>query len=47
MFTPTYDAANRAVEIEFAQPLERFRTVRVEFLEGLKGFDGAPFNRGR
>jgi hypothetical protein len=43
VFTPTYDAANRAVEIKFAQPLERFRTIRVEFLEGLKGFDGAPF----
>ena len=43
LFTPTYDAANRAVEIKFGQPLERFRTIRVEFLDGLKGFDGAPF----
>ena len=42
-FQPTYDAANRAVEIKFTQPLEAFKTIRVEFLEGLKGFDGAPF----
>ena len=42
-FTQTYDAANRAVEIKFAQPLERLRTVRVEVLDGVKGFDGAPF----
>jgi Bacterial Ig-like domain len=42
-FQHSYDAANRAVEIKFTQPLEPFRTIRVEFLEGLKGFDGAPF----
>ncbi len=38
----SYDAANRAVEIKFVQPLERLRTIRVEVLDGLKGFDGAP-----
>ena len=42
-FAHTYDAANRAIQIRLAQPLERFRTVRVELLEGLKAFDGAPF----
>ena len=42
-FEQTYDAANRAIQIKFAQPLEGFRTVRVELLEGLKAFDGAPF----
>jgi Bacterial Ig-like domain len=42
-FQQGYDAANRAVEIKFTQPLEPFRTIRVEFLDGLKGFDGAPF----
>jgi Bacterial Ig-like domain len=42
-FQHSYDAANRAVEIKFTQPLEPFRTIRVEFLDGLKGFDGAPF----
>ena len=39
-FQTTYDAANRAITIRFAQPLERFRTVRVEILETLKAFDG-------
>jgi hypothetical protein len=37
-----YDLGTRAIEIRFAQPLERFRTVRVELLEGLAAFDGAP-----
>jgi hypothetical protein len=40
-FQVTYDAANRAVTLRFEQPLERFRTVRVEVLETLKAFDGA------
>lgn len=39
---PTYDGATRSIEIRFARPLEPFRTVRVELLEGLQGFDGAP-----
>ena len=41
-FKTTYDAANRAIEIRFAQPLEAFRTVKVEILEGVTAFDGAP-----
>ena len=41
-FQHSYDAGTRAVEITFAQPLDRFRTLRVELLEGLKAFDGAP-----
>ncbi len=39
-FQVTYDAANRAITVRFAQPLERLRTVRVEVLEALKAFDG-------
>jgi hypothetical protein len=39
----TYDAANRAIEIRFAQPLEAFRTVKLEILDGVTAFDGAPF----
>jgi hypothetical protein len=39
-FTSTYDAATRAITLRFAQPLERFRTVRVEILDSLKAFDG-------
>jgi hypothetical protein len=37
----TYDAANRAIEIKFAQPLEPFRTVKIEILAGVTAFDGA------
>jgi hypothetical protein len=39
-FKTTYDAANRAIEIKFAKPLEPFRTVKVELLDGVKAFDG-------
>lgn len=38
----SYDPGLRALELTFPQPLERFRTVRVELLEGIKAFDGAP-----
>ena len=38
----TYDAANRAIEIKFVEPLEPFRTVTVRLLEGITGFDGGP-----
>ena len=41
-FQHTYDAGTRAIEIKFTQPLDRFRTVRIELLEGIKAFDGAP-----
>jgi hypothetical protein len=41
-FKATYDAANRALLLRFVQPLERFRTIKVETLDGLKAFDGAP-----
>jgi hypothetical protein len=41
-FKTAYDGANRAVVISFSKPLEAFRTVKVELLDGLKGFDGAP-----
>lgn len=41
-FQHSYDLGTRAVEIKFANPLERFRTVKVELLDGIKTFDGAP-----
>ena len=41
-FTHAYDAATRAIEIRFARPLQSFRTVRIELLEGVRTFDGAP-----
>ena len=45
-FVTNYTRENRALEIRPSQPWERFRTVKVEFLEGIKGTDGgavAPF----
>ncbi len=41
-FQHTYDAGTRAIELKFTQPPDRFRTMRVDLLEGLKAFDGAP-----
>lgn len=41
-FKTMFDAANRAIEIRFAQPLEPLRTVKLELLEGITTFDGAP-----
>jgi hypothetical protein len=38
----TYDGANRAIEIKFDKPLEPFRTVKIEILDGVKAFDSAP-----
>ena len=38
----TYDAANRAIEIRFAAPLEPLRTVVVRLLDGIIAFDGGP-----
>ena len=41
-FKLTYNVASRAIEIRPAAPLERLRTVRLEFTEGAEAFDGAP-----
>ena len=42
-FTTQYNALNRVLEIRFPQKgLERFRTVKVELLEGILGTDGQP-----
>ena len=41
-FTFQYAGANRVLEIKFAKPLERFRTLSVELLEGIHGTDGQP-----
>jgi Bacterial Ig-like domain len=37
-----YDPGARVMEISFTGPLERFRTVKVDLLEGITGTDGAP-----
>jgi hypothetical protein len=39
-FKTSYDVGLRAVQITFARPLEPFRTVKVELLEGVSTFDG-------
>ena len=41
-FQHSYDAGPRAIEIKFTRPLDPFRTVRIELLEGITAFDGAP-----
>ena len=41
-FTTQYNSANRVLELKFAKPLERFRTVIVDLLDGIKGTDGQP-----
>jgi hypothetical protein len=40
-FQTTYDAGNRAITVRFAQPLEPFRTLRIEIVDTLRSFDGA------
>ncbi|HUQ89269.1 MAG TPA: Ig-like domain-containing protein [Vicinamibacterales bacterium] len=45
-FTTNYTKENRALEIHPTEPLERFRLVTLEIIEGVKGTDGgamAPF----
>ena len=42
VFRTRYRDEGRVLEIVFDQPLERFRTVRVELLEGIESLDGVP-----
>lgn len=44
-FTMEYRAAARVLEIRFAQPLEPFRTVQVDLLDGILGTDQQPLAR--
>lgn len=41
-FTFEYTGATRVLELRFAKPLERFRTLKVELLEGIVGADRQP-----
>jgi len=41
-FTMQYGAANRVLELKFAKPLERFRTINIDLLEGIAGTDRQP-----
>ncbi len=38
----SYDPASRALHLKFSRPLERFRTLRLELLDGIKALDGGP-----
>jgi len=38
--TSQYNPAGRVLEIRFSKPLERFRTLKVDLLEGILGTDG-------
>ena len=40
-FTINYDPGTRVLEIHPAQPLERFRPVKLDLLEGIVGTDGS------
>jgi hypothetical protein len=37
----TYDVGTHAVVLKLSKPLEPFRTVKLELLDGVKTFDGA------
>lgn len=39
--TPRYLAGNRVLELSFAEPLVRFRVVKIELLDGIRALDGA------
>jgi hypothetical protein len=41
-FTFQYAGANRVLELRFPKPLERFRTLKVDLLDGILGSDGQP-----
>jgi len=41
-FTYQYAAFNRVLEIKFTKPLERFRTLKIDLVEGILGTDGQP-----
>ena len=41
-FSTTYLPANRVLELHFTKPLERFRTVTVDLLDGILGTDTQP-----
>jgi Big-like domain-containing protein len=41
-FTFQYAGANRVLELRFTKPLERFRTLKVDLVEGILGTDAQP-----
>jgi len=41
-FTTQYNAGNRVLQIKFTRPLERFRTLKLQLLDGILGTDRQP-----
>jgi hypothetical protein len=41
-FTFQYSPANRVLEVKFTKPLERFRTLKLDLVDGILGTDGQP-----
>jgi hypothetical protein len=41
-FTFQYLPANRVLDIKFTKPLERFRTIKIDLLDGILGTDQQP-----
>jgi hypothetical protein len=41
-FTFQYAPANRVLELKFTKPLERFRTLKIDLVDGILGTDGQP-----
>ena len=41
-FAFQYAPASRVLELKFTKPLERFRTLKIDLLEGILGTDGQP-----
>jgi len=41
-FTFQYAPANRVLELKFTKPLERFRTLNIDLVDGIVGTDGQP-----
>ena len=41
-FIINYSAFNRVVELKFTRPLQQFRTLKVELLDGILGIDQQP-----
>jgi hypothetical protein len=41
-FTIRYDEGTRSLELRFAKPLERFRAVTIDLMEGIRALGGAP-----
>src|SRR5215470_8249161 len=41
-FTSQYNPASRVLELRFNKPLERFRTLKIELLDGILGTDQQP-----